>query len=151
MIKLPPLAHQLEKLPMFVVKFHFIKSLKPILISTKLKNLCRFVQSTQQRNVVSFEQINDSLRFLLSCYIELVQFWVFYQETPLKNFYSKHLQTNFQVEPSIRSSSSVLSSFKFTDMDLGSVTPEIVGIKVYSEEQTRHDEIVMDMQITWVV
>lgn len=54
-----------------------------------------------------------------------------------------------QVGPSIRSSSGLLGNFKFTDMDLGNIPPQIVGIKVYDEHQTRSDEIILDMQLVY--
>ena len=51
-----------------------------------------------------------------------------------------------QVQPSVRMSSSRLSSFTFTDVDLGDRAPRVAGVKVYDRNTTSRNEIVMDMQ-----
>merc|ERR1719354_483913 len=119
-------------------------------------------QYTAQNYLKKKEKLVDAVRSLHEQNNTSLPSWIYFPDVERAEWINriiKQLWPSIQgyfksiisesVEPSIRSSSGMLSSFKFTDMDLGSVTPEIVGIKVYSEEQTRHDEIVMDMQITF--
>nr|CAB3243811.1 extended synaptotagmin-2 [Phallusia mammillata] len=62
--------------------------------------------------------------------------------------YVKDLLTN-QVQKSIQNSSSLLSSFTFTDVNLGDRSPRIAGIKVYDKALTRPNEIIMDLQLVY--
>ena len=54
------------------------------------------------------------------------------------------------MEPLIQSSNLVLNTFKFTDMDLGDIPPEIFGIKVYDEHETRVDEVSVGVEVGFV-
>jgi len=73
---------------------------------------------------------------------------ILHQLWPSINIYFKDIISDV-VAPSIRSSHSVLSTLKFTEMDLGKIAPQIIGIKVYKAEETSSDEIVMDLQLMY--
>lgn len=96
----------------------------------------------------------DFSNFNLQIYfpdVEKVEWFnrILHQLWPSINIYFKDIISDV-VAPSIRSSHSVLSTLKFTEMDLGKIAPQIIGIKVYKAEETSSDEIVMDLQLMWV-
>uniref|UniRef100_H2ZR68 Extended synaptotagmin-2 n=1 Tax=Ciona savignyi TaxID=51511 RepID=H2ZR68_CIOSA len=54
-----------------------------------------------------------------------------------------------KVQGSVQSSSTLLSNFNFTEINLGCTAPRVAGLKVYDNSLTRRNEIVMDIQIVY--
>ncbi|XP_076824018.1 extended synaptotagmin-2-like isoform X4 [Clavelina lepadiformis] len=67
---------------------------------------------------------------------------------PYIGSYIKNLVTE-QIQPSIQQSSALLGGFTFTDVDLGDRAPRVSGIKVYGDNLTRRNEIIIDVQIVY--
>ncbi|XP_078488756.1 extended synaptotagmin-2 isoform X2 [Ciona intestinalis] len=70
------------------------------------------------------------------------------QVWPYLTNYVKKVISN-EVQSSVQNSSSLLSSFSFTDINLGCRAPRVAGVKVYDDSITRRNEVVMDIQIVY--